>query len=72
MALIAGAFFGLYGEMTGDLNALYGCIAVIFIHDIDGKVRRFFKYMDSILMYLLFTFISIIIAVVTAVFIHVF
>lgn len=67
LALVAGGYMAVSGNVRSEIGAFLGCVAIIFIHDMAKRVRNAFKYIPSMNMYLLFSFITIAIGVVTAV-----
>ena len=70
LALVAGGYMAVSGNVRSEIGAFLGCVAIIFIHDMAVRVRAFFKYMPSLSMYLLLSFITIVIGVLTSVITH--
>jgi len=40
LCMVAGGFFAASGSRLGPLDAFLGCVGVVFIHDLDEKVRE--------------------------------
>ena len=70
LALVAGGYMAVSGNVRSEIGAFLGCVAIIFIHDMAKRVRNAFEYMVSMNMYLLFSFITIAIGVITSVLVH--
>ena len=47
LAIIAGTYFASLGNISSGVDAFLGCVGVVFIHDIDEKVRQFYSRLPS-------------------------
>jgi len=67
IAITAGVFGTMSGLKVGPINALFSCIGIIFIHDVDEKFRQAVESTQNSFRVLIIYFTAVIIMVVLAI-----
>mmetsp|Transcript_4514 Transcript_4514/g.7543 ORF Transcript_4514/g.7543 Transcript_4514/m.7543 type:complete len:236 (-) Transcript_4514:219-926(-) len=64
LALAAGAIFARLGNVSSSGDAFLGCVGVVFVHDIDEKIKASMDNMKSPLLIIPFVLMAVVFGVI--------